>query len=91
MVLAELGLLTYRTHATSASLGSVQLLCDETAPVAAMDSPMLVRVARAVGMTPEALRAMAPALAAACAGLAGDAAAKRALWPQLRRLRREYG
>lgn len=90
-VLAELGLVTYRTGAASVAPGSEQLLCDGTESALAVTSPMLARVARAAGLAPEAFLAAAPALAAASNGLVGDAAAKRALWPQLRCLRREHG
>lgn len=81
-VIAELGLVAYQasSQASTASMSA-----------GAHDPRMLARVARAAGLAPEALQASAPAIAAACAGLAGDAAAKRALWPRLRRLRRERG
>ena len=49
---------------------------------------MLARLARAAGMAPEALLAR-PDIAAQSARLRGDAAAKRALWPRLRALRRD--
>ena len=51
------------------------------------DGFVLARLAREAGLAPAQLQARAPGLAAASAGLAGDAAAKRALWPALRRLR----
>ncbi len=82
-VLAELGLVAYQAS-SQASTASDR-------PAGAPDPRMLARVARAAGLAPEALQASAPAIAAACAALAGDAAAKRALWPRLRRLRRERG
>ncbi|WP_374383698.1 hypothetical protein [Thermomonas sp.] len=82
-VLVELGLVAYQpvTQRTPAM----------AIPAGESDATMLARVARAAGLAPEALQASAPAIAAACAALAGDAAAKRALWPRLRRLRRERG
>ena len=85
-VLAELGLVAYRPAAgASPSMPPV-----ERAP-GTPDAAMLARVARAAGLAPEALQVVAPAVVAACAGLVGDAAAKRAVWPRLRRLRRERG
>ncbi len=85
-VLAELGLVAYRPAAqASPSILHVDIATGMP------DAAMLARVARAAGLAPEALQAVAPAIVAACAGLVGDAAAKRALWPRLRRLRRERG
>ena len=49
---------------------------------------MLARLARAAGMAPDALLARTD-IAAQSARLRGDAAAKRALWPRLRALRRD--
>ena len=51
------------------------------------DAGMLARLARAAGVDAGDLRAHADILAMATA-LRGDAAAKRALWPRLRALRR---
>ncbi len=82
-VLAELGLALYRLPGASPA-----------APVPAVgataDAGMLARLARAARVTPEALLAHAE-IAAAVARLRGDAAAKRALWPRLRALRRSAG
>jgi hypothetical protein len=51
---------------------------------------MLVRLSRAAGREPDARLAHAE-IAAAAARLHGDAAAKRALWPRLRALRKRAG
>ena len=79
-VLAEFGHVLYR------------LPDAPSAPVAgggmALDASMLERLARAAGVSPEALLARAD-IAAQSARLRGDAAAKRALWPRLRALRRD--
>ena len=82
-VLVELGLVAYQPVTQRAPAMAIT--------AGGSDATMLARVAQAAGLAPEALQASAPAIAAACAGLAGDAAAKRALWPRLRRLRRERG
>ena len=78
-VLAELGHVLYvplhaGTHASPATPGEV-------------DAAMLARLARAAGIEPEGLQAHAD-IVAMSAGLRGDAAAKRALWPRLRAMRR---
>ncbi|HMT37350.1 MAG TPA: hypothetical protein PKD02_01505 [Thermomonas sp.] len=86
-VLVELGLVAYQPVTQRAPAMPPAMAI----PAGGSDATMLARVARAAGLAPEALQASAPAIAAACAGLAGDAAAKRALWPRLRRLRRERG
>lgn len=57
------------------------------AATGAIDEAMLARIARAAGVDVDGLRAHAD-IAAMSAGLRGDAAAKRALWPRLRALRR---
>lgn len=82
-VLAELGHALYRLPATVPAAASVE------ASVAG-DAGMLARLARAAGMTVDALQAHAEVVAAADR-LRGDAAAKRALWPRLRALRRGAG
>jgi hypothetical protein len=84
-VLAELGLPLYRLPGASSPL-STQASVPETAG----DPGMLARLARAAGMAPDALLAHAE-IAAAAARLHGDAAAKRALWPRLRALRKRAG
>ncbi|HWS79080.1 MAG TPA: hypothetical protein VN205_11980 [Thermomonas sp.] len=81
-VLAELGHVLYLplqagAHALPATPGEV-------------DAAMLARLARAAGIEPEGLQAH-PDLVAMSAGLRGNAAAKRALWPRLRGLRRTRG
>lgn len=69
-----------------AELGHVLYRLPGVAPAAApMDDGMLARLARAAGLAADALQADIAALAPA---LRGDAAAKRALWPRLRALRR---
>jgi len=56
--------------------------------VASMDHPMLAHVARAAGMTTEALQARIGDIQV-ITSLHGNASAKRALWPRLRALRRQ--
>ena len=76
-VLAELGHVLYapaRIGAPDAQAGEV-------------DAGMLARLARAAGVDAGQLQAHAD-IAAMSATLRGDAAAKRALWPRLRALRR---
>jgi 2-oxo-4-hydroxy-4-carboxy--5-ureidoimidazoline (OHCU) decarboxylase len=52
-----------------------------------VDAAMLARLARAAGVEADALLAH-PDIAGLTAALRGNAAAKRALWPRLRALRR---
>jgi hypothetical protein len=52
-----------------------------------VDEAMLAVLARAAGIDADALRERAE-IAATTTSLRGDAAAKRALWPRLRALRR---
>lgn len=54
---------------------------------AAVEGGMLARLARAAGVEVDVLRSQAD-IVALTAQLRGDAAAKRALWPRLRALRR---
>ena len=82
-VLAELGHALYRLPAAAPATASVEA-------AVAVEAGMLARLARAAGMHPDALLAHAEVVAAA-ARLRGDAAAKRALWPRLRALRRGAG
>ena len=77
-VLAELG------HKPYALAGAAS----PAAPAATVDAGMLARLARAAGMDVEALHAHAE-ISATASRLHGDAAAKRALWPRLRALRRQ--
>ena len=58
------------------------------APTVDVDAGMLARLAQAAGVAVEELQAHAD-IAAMAARLRGDAAAKRALWPRLRALRRD--
>lgn len=87
-VLAELGHVLYR-------LAGASVAADTSLPVAPrvdaalIDGPMLARLARAAGVTVEAVQArIGDAL---IAGLRGDPVAKRALWPRLRAMRRQQG
>jgi hypothetical protein len=84
-VLAELGHVLYVPRHAGA---------DATKPVLAIaggvDAAMLAKVARAAAVAPDALQAH-PEIISLVAGLRGDAAAKRALWPRLRGLRRTRG
>ncbi len=77
-VLAELGLQPYvRAGAERAHAAGQDAK-------AAMSPALLAALARAAGCDPATVAAL-PGVEAACAGAAG----KRALWPQLRRLRAE--
>jgi len=78
-VLAELGHVLYVP--LQAGSPGVQ------APAGDADAAMLAKLARAANVDAEALHAQAD-IAAASMKLRGDAAAKRALWPRLRALRR---
>lgn len=78
-VLAELGHVLY----VPLQAGSPVL----QAAVGDADTAMLARLARAANLDAEALHAQAD-LVAMSVRLRGDAAAKRALWPRLRALRR---
>ena len=95
-VLAELGHVLYRLPAASSSpapmpvVAQVVEVADRAVTAPAMDADMLARLARAAGVAVEALL-LDPEIAARSARLRGDAAAKRALWPRLRALRRGAG
>jgi len=78
-VLAELGHVLYLPLRAGAE--------EQATPVAGADAGMLARIARAAGVDADALEAH-PDILAMAATLCGDAAAKRALWPRLRALRR---
>ena len=82
-VLAELGHVVYR-QAGAAAVINAEAVID----AAMIDSPMLAHVARAAGMTAEALQARIDDIQI-IASLHGNASAKRALWPRLRALRRQ--
>ncbi len=86
--LAELGHVLYRVPGTAPTLPPAGI--ELGAAPAAVDDAMLARLARAARVAPEALRGHADIVAAA-ASLRDDAAAKRALWPRLRALRRTAG
>ncbi|MBV2208696.1 MAG: hypothetical protein KUL77_03915 [Thermomonas sp.] len=83
-VLAELDVALYRVAGAP-----VAAHADAAAkPIpAAGDSGMLMVLARVLQLPVEALQPY-PDVVAASAGLRGSAAAKRALWPRLRALRR---
>ena len=78
VVLAELGHAVYMPLRAGGA--------GDPAAVSAVDAAMLARLARAVGVDADALRLHAD-VAMASNALRGDAAAKRALWPRLRKLR----
>lgn len=77
--LAELGHVLYRLPGVAAPAA-------EPLPMD-VDAKMLARLAKAAGVSPEVLQVQ-PGIAAGVSSLRGDSAAKRALWPQLRALRR---
>ena len=88
-VLAELGHVLYR----QAGIGLVdQAVHVDAAPADAgsIDGPMLARVARAAGMSVEAVQARIGDIHV-IAALHGNPAAKRALWPRLREWRKQQG
>jgi hypothetical protein len=74
-----------------AELGHVVYMPLRAGPTGArvvdVDAAMLARLARAAGVEADALLAH-PDIAELTISLRGDAAAKRALWPRLRALRR---
>lgn len=74
--LAELGHVLYRLPAVAA----------EPLPTD-IDAGMLARLAKAAGVSPELLLVQ-PGIVAGVSSLRGNGPAKRALWPQLRALRR---
>ena len=77
-VLAELGHVPYVPwHAAAPAAAAMP---------GAVDAGMLARIARAAGIDADTLLAHAD-IVATTSHLRGDAAAKRALWPRLRRLR----
>jgi 2-hydroxychromene-2-carboxylate isomerase len=88
-VLAELGHLVYRqAGAANASDAEVACVDVQAADNVSIEDQMLVRIARAAGMSTETLQACIGDIQA-IAGLRGNASAKRALWPRLRMLRRQ--
>lgn len=88
-VLAELGHVLYRQAgvAMAPDVEAAQFNAED-AGFLSTDDPMLVRIARAADMTIEALQTNFGDMHA-IAGLRGNGAAKRALWPRLRALRRQ--
>ena len=86
-VLAELGHVVYR-QASIAAASVPEAVTTEArhGDAAASDDPMLARVARAAGMSAEALQARLGDMQLV-ASLRGNSHAKRALWPRLRALR----
>lgn len=87
-ILAELGHVVYLQAGVGMTADARQIRGD--APpfdTTSIDGPMLACVARAAGMTPEALQACFEDMHV-IASLRGNPAAKRALWPRLRAMRR---
>lgn len=88
-VLAELGLVVYRQAGGAIERGAEVVRIDApAAEVESMTHAMLARVARAAGMSPEALQVRIDDMQL-IASLHGNASAKRALWPGLRAMRRQ--
>lgn len=83
-VLAELGHVVYRQAGVEIAAEVDAISVD----MALLDAQMLARVARAAGLTVDALQARGQDMQG-IARLRGDPAAKRALWPRLRALRRQ--
>jgi hypothetical protein len=86
-VLAELGHALYLPHAVAEPPRVQPATALSVQPVTAGEHPMLARIARAAGVPVPRLQLLAPDLAAQADSM--DAAAKRALWPRLRALRRD--
>lgn len=89
-VLAELGHVVYRQ--AGVALESNTQAAHIEAPhgdVVWTDGEMLAHVARAAGMTAEVMQACFGDVHV-IASLRGNAAAKRALWPRLRALRKQH-
>lgn len=86
-VLAELDVALYRVAGAPVAVAAAH--ADAAAePIPAVgDSGMLMVLARVLQVPVDALQPY-PDVVAASAGLRGSAAAKRALWPRLRALRR---
>ncbi len=88
-VLAELGHVIYRQTGVEVAPDAGVARADAIpADITSPDERMLARVALAAGMTADALQLRLHGVQA-IARLRGDAAAKRALWPRLRALRRQ--
>lgn len=90
-VLAELGHVVYRQAGGAIEADAEAPRAEAAhADAAGIDGSMLARVARAAGMTAEALQACIGDIQA-IGSLHGNPSAKRALWPRLRALRRQHG
>ena len=90
-ILAELGYVVYRRAGVALASHAETVPIDSQAiDAVSSDDLMLLHVARAAGMTSEALQACIEDMQV-IAGLRGNASAKRALWPRLRALRRQQG
>ena len=90
-VLAELGHVLYRQAGAAMAIdaGSERIEAPHPDALASGDR-MLANLAHAAGMSAEALHACFGDVQP-IAGLRGNAAAKRALWPRLRALRSQRG
>ncbi len=88
-VLAELGHVLYRQAGLAVDDEVVHTAASPT-NVESIDAPMLARVARAAGMTIEDVQRCIGDMQV-IAGLRGNPAAKRALWPRLRGWRKQQG
>lgn len=88
-VLAELGHVLYRQAGTvlANEAPHVDATCLD---VESIDGPMLARVARAAGMSVGDMQVRIGDMQV-IAGLRGNPAAKRALWPRLRGWRKSQG
>lgn len=88
-ILAELGHVVYRQAGVAMTAEARQIGADASPfETAFFDGPMLACVARAASMTTEALQACFEDTHV-IATLRGNPAAKRALWPRLRAMRRQ--
>lgn len=86
-VLAELDVALYRVAGAPVAAAAAHADAAAKPIPPAGDSGMLMVLARVLQLPVEALQPY-PDVVAASAGLRGSAAAKRALWPRLRALRR---
>ena len=89
-VLAELGHVVYRQAGVALERnGQATSIEMPNGDVLSTDGQMLAHVARAAGMTAEVMQAYLDDVQV-IASLRGNAAAKRALWPRLRALRKQH-
>ena len=88
-VLAELGHVLYR-QAGAGLIDEAVHVDAASADVGLIEGPMLARVARAAGMSVEAVQVRLGDMQV-IAALHGNPAAKRALWPRLRGWRKQQG